>query len=145
MGLRFWQTCECSYFMSSIIDVNIESDRSVLVSSLRFIFEWPLKLYWLQYSQPRIGAHFAETTMFLNISGILATFNVLKPVTKDGQEVEPEISFQSHGSISSVKNIFCCNHCVKLTFSLLSYSHPKPFDCRITPRAPDLLASLGVV
>ncbi|KIM82350.1 hypothetical protein PILCRDRAFT_8150 [Piloderma croceum F 1598] len=67
------------------------------------------------------GAHFAETTVFVNIAGILATFNISKAV-KDGKEVEPEIGFKSHGIIS----------------------HPKPFDCRITPRSPDLLASLSV-
>jgi len=68
------------------------------------------------------GAHFAETSMFLNMTGILATFNISKFVTKDGQEIEPEIRFISHGAIS----------------------HPKPFDCRITLRSPDLLASLNV-
>jgi cytochrome P450 len=68
------------------------------------------------------GAHFAETSIFLNITGILATFNISKFVTKDGQEVEPEIGSVSHG-------VIC---------------HPKPFDCRITPRSPDLLASMNM-
>jgi len=66
------------------------------------------------------GAHFAETNLFLNITSILATFNISKAV-KDGKEVEPEISFVSYGPIS----------------------HPKPFDCRITPRSPGLLSSLS--
>jgi hypothetical protein len=60
--------------------------------------------------------------MFLNITGILATFNISKFVTKDGEEIEPEINYISHGATS----------------------HPKPFNCRITPRSPDLLASLNM-
>jgi len=69
------------------------------------------------------GADFTQTSIFLNITGILATFNISKSMTKDGQEVEPEIGTVSHG-------VVC---------------HPKPFDCQITLRSPDLLASPNVI
>jgi hypothetical protein len=51
------------------------------------------------------GAHFAETSMFLNITGILATFNISKFVTKDGEEIEPEINYISHGATSFVEHL----------------------------------------
>jgi hypothetical protein len=75
-------------------------DRSVLVSSLSY---FPRQNKTILISL-RTGAHFAETSIFLNITGILATFNISKFVTKDGQEIEPEIGSVSHGVIWFVEH-----------------------------------------
>jgi len=39
------------------------------------------------------GAYFAETTIFLNITSVLSTFNISKAKNKDRQEIEPDASF----------------------------------------------------
>ncbi|KAH9919878.1 cytochrome P450 [Amylocystis lapponica] len=67
------------------------------------------------------GSSFAETSLFLVISNILATFDVSKALDENGWEIEPEVGFVT-----------------ALT------SHVKPFACRITLRSPDLLASLNM-
>ncbi|TBU25958.1 cytochrome P450 [Dichomitus squalens] len=58
------------------------------------------------------GAQFAELSLFVSIARILATFDVAKPVDEHGREVEPKVEFTTTVT-----------------------SHPKPFECRITPRA----------
>jgi cytochrome P450 len=67
------------------------------------------------------GALFAQTSIFLNVTAVLATFNISKTINAEGQEIEPTVGF--------IPEII---------------THAKPFDCRITPRAPDLLAALSV-
>ncbi|PPQ75850.1 hypothetical protein CVT24_000608 [Panaeolus cyanescens] len=62
------------------------------------------------------GAHFAQMSLFLNAMSILAVFDILKPLDKDGAEYEPKEDWQSG-------------------FML----HLNPFDCRIVPRSPDHL------
>ena len=43
-----------------------------------------------QSSEPCIsGAHLAEMSIFLNVSNILAVFDISKPVDEHGVEVEP--------------------------------------------------------
>jgi hypothetical protein len=42
--------------------------------------------------------------VFVNITGILATFDISKAVDKDGKEIEPEIGFMSVGATSFVKD-----------------------------------------
>jgi len=66
------------------------------------------------------GAHLAEMSLFLNISNILAVFNVYKPVDKDGMEVEPNIAWTTGSTM-----------------------HLKPFDCQIKPRSRQYLMLLG--
>jgi hypothetical protein len=39
------------------------------------------------------GAHFAELSLFLDISNVLAMFNISKTLDKDGQEIEPPIAW----------------------------------------------------
>ena len=41
----------------------------------------------------RAGAQFAEISMFLSITGILATFNIRKHVDENGLEVAPKFEF----------------------------------------------------
>lgn len=41
----------------------------------------------------RPGAHFAETSMFLSITGILAMFDIRKYVDENGIEVAPKFEF----------------------------------------------------
>ena len=41
----------------------------------------------------RPGAHFAEISIFLSITGILATFNIRKHVDENGVEVAPKLEF----------------------------------------------------
>lgn len=53
--------------------------------------------------------------MFLNIAAILATLNISKPVTKDGQEVEPDTTPISDGILSFVIDAFLCSDQIKLT------------------------------
>ena len=78
--------------------------------------------------------------MFLNMTSILVAFNIAKSVTKDGREIDPEIHFTT-GITSSVvgespqQSLHSC-------FSL-RFSHLEPFECRIIPRSPGLLASLS--
>ncbi|KZT01116.1 cytochrome P450 [Laetiporus sulphureus 93-53] len=66
------------------------------------------------------GSHFAESSAFLVISCILATFDISKSVDENGREVEPPVAFTSTVT-----------------------SHVKPFPCRITVRAPELLATVA--
>ncbi|KAK2460279.1 hypothetical protein APHAL10511_007668 [Amanita phalloides] len=60
------------------------------------------------------GAHFAELSVYLSITGILAAFNIRKHVDEGGLEVAPPFEFTTGIT-----------------------SHPKPFLCRIEPRSTD--------
>ncbi|VDC07377.1 unnamed protein product [Peniophora sp. CBMAI 1063] len=66
------------------------------------------------------GSHFAEASLFLNISNILSAFSILRPIGEDGKEFDPPGDYTS--TITS---------------------HPKPFPCRIVPR-PHTAALLGL-
>lgn len=58
-------------------------------------------LVYSPYSQPTIftnaqvcpGAHFAETTAFVNITGILATFDISPQLDASGREVLPDVDY----------------------------------------------------
>ncbi|KDQ14757.1 hypothetical protein BOTBODRAFT_32517 [Botryobasidium botryosum FD-172 SS1] len=63
------------------------------------------------------GAHFAESSLFMAISCILATFDISKARDEQGQEIEPEISF---------------------TAGLIN--HVNPFKCDIRPRSAQAIA-----
>ncbi|KAH9943945.1 cytochrome P450 [Amylocystis lapponica] len=63
------------------------------------------------------GLHFAEVSLWLVMSNVLAVFNISKAIDAQGQEIEPIVEWTT--SITS---------------------HPKAFPCRIVCRAPDLLA-----
>ncbi|KZT01777.1 cytochrome P450 [Laetiporus sulphureus 93-53] len=65
------------------------------------------------------GSHFAEVSVFLVISNILAMFNIDKAVDEKGEVIDPSVEFTSAVT-----------------------SHVKPFDCRITVCNPELLAAL---
>ncbi|KIK35267.1 hypothetical protein CY34DRAFT_812300 [Suillus luteus UH-Slu-Lm8-n1] len=67
------------------------------------------------------GLHFAEASLYLNISCILAAFTIAKPLDARGQEITPPAEFESPSLIW----------------------HPKPFKCRFIPRNKDLLATLS--
>jgi hypothetical protein len=43
-----------------------------------------------------LGAYFAEISIFLSVAGVLSAFDISKHVDKDGQEVEPDISFSTN-------------------------------------------------
>ncbi|KAK0235423.1 cytochrome P450 [Armillaria nabsnona] len=59
------------------------------------------------------GAGFAKVQLFLNITNILACFNILKPLdATTGEEYLPEI-----------------------TYTVGTTSHPSPFKCQIVPQA----------
>ncbi|KAF8335172.1 cytochrome P450 [Amanita rubescens] len=62
------------------------------------------------------GAHFAELSIYLSITGILSMFNISKHVQEDGLEITPKFEFTTGIT-----------------------SHPKPFLCRIEPRRVDSL------
>ncbi|PPQ78910.1 hypothetical protein CVT25_002370 [Psilocybe cyanescens] len=66
------------------------------------------------------GAHFAEMSLFLNISNILAIFDISKPLDSSGLPVEPAIAWTT-GVIR----------------------HLKPFNCQIKPRSQEHVAFLG--
>ncbi|KAH9837060.1 cytochrome P450 [Rhodofomes roseus] len=66
------------------------------------------------------GQHFAETSLFLNVSSLLAVFNIAKAVDEKGREIEPDVRWTS-----------------RLT------SHAENFACNITVRSPELLESLA--
>jgi cytochrome P450 len=39
------------------------------------------------------GAHFAKVSLFLDVAGILATFDILKAVDDQGREIDPGIEY----------------------------------------------------
>ncbi|KAG1742796.1 cytochrome P450 [Suillus paluster] len=65
--------------------------------------------------------HFAEASLYLNISCTLAAFTIAKLLNERGEEITPPAEFECVGPIR----------------------HPKPFKCRFIPRNKDLLASLS--
>ncbi|KAG1788222.1 cytochrome P450 [Suillus plorans] len=67
------------------------------------------------------GLHLVDTSLYLNISCILAAFTIAKPLDARGEEITPPVEFENVG-------ILC---------------HPKPFECRFIPRNKDLLATLS--
>ncbi|KAG1747611.1 cytochrome P450 [Suillus lakei] len=67
------------------------------------------------------GWHFAEASLYLNISCILAAFTIAKPLDERGEEITPPVEFENVGILW----------------------HPKPFKCRFIPRNRDLLATLS--
>lgn len=67
------------------------------------------------------GAHLAEMSIFLNVSNILAVFNITKPVDQHGVEVEPTMEWTTGAATM----------------------HLKPFQCRIQPRSKEHLLLVG--
>ncbi|KAG2341949.1 cytochrome P450 [Suillus weaverae] len=67
------------------------------------------------------GLHFAEASLYLNVSCILAAFTIAKPLNARGEEITPPMEFESVGTLW----------------------YPKPFKCRFIPRNKDLLATLS--
>jgi len=63
------------------------------------------------------GMYFAETSLFLNMAGVLAAFNISKALDKDGKEITPKVEYQA-GIVS----------------------HVVPFQCNITPRSSNAAA-----
>lgn len=62
-------------------------EESALVSVTLLTFKT------LVHHVPPAGAYLAEMSLFLNISNILAVFDVSKPLDKDGMEVEPNAAW----------------------------------------------------
>ncbi|KAF8914418.1 cytochrome P450 [Gymnopilus junonius] len=60
------------------------------------------------------GAHLAEMSLFLNITSILAVFDISKAVDEKGIEIEPKIEWSSGATM-----------------------HLKPFQCQIKPRSKE--------
>lgn len=52
-----------------------------------------------------LGAHLAEVSLFLNMTNILAAFNISKEVDKDGREIEPDVEWIGGAPEACV--IFC--------------------------------------
>ncbi|KAF9000229.1 cytochrome P450 [Cyathus striatus] len=50
------------------------------------------------------GSHFAEMSIFLTVSSILATYNIGKPLDKDGKETEPLVEWD-HGATLCVSQM----------------------------------------
>ncbi|KAG2153555.1 cytochrome P450 [Suillus bovinus] len=65
------------------------------------------------------GLHFAEASLYLNISCVLAAFTIGKPLDAKGKEISSPVEFEGVGVLW----------------------HPKPFKCRFIPRNKDLLSS----
>ncbi|KAF8626110.1 hypothetical protein AX17_006606 [Amanita inopinata Kibby_2008] len=63
------------------------------------------------------GAHFAELSVYLSITGILSQFNMSKKLDENGEEIVPPFEFTTGIT-----------------------SHPKRFPCCITPRSYDVSA-----
>lgn len=68
------------------------------------------------------GSHFSEMSLFLNITTILAVFDISKAVDQEGNEIQPKVEW-IHGITS----------------------HPVAFDCQIKPRSEECLAMLEQV
>ncbi|KAF9024334.1 cytochrome P450 [Hymenopellis radicata] len=66
------------------------------------------------------GVYLAELSLFLNISNILATFNIGKPVDSLGYEIAPEMEWTN-----------------------ATVTHLKPFNCTITPRSHHVLSYIS--
>jgi cytochrome P450 len=58
------------------------------------------------------GRHLAMNSAWLSMAQILATFDILKEVDKQGREIEPNVGFTNGIT-----------------------SHPEPFKCRLVPRS----------
>ncbi|KAF8335162.1 cytochrome P450 [Amanita rubescens] len=67
------------------------------------------------------GAHFAELSIYLSITGILAMFNIRKQ-NQDGVEITPKFEFTTGIT-----------------------SHPKPFVCQIEPHRADPLPHVDIL
>ncbi|KAG2147440.1 cytochrome P450 [Suillus bovinus] len=67
------------------------------------------------------GSHFAEASLYINISCILAAFTIGMPLDARGKEITPPVEFENSGPLW----------------------FPKPFKCRFIPRNKDLLATLS--
>ncbi|KAG2067299.1 cytochrome P450 [Suillus decipiens] len=67
------------------------------------------------------GLHFAQASLYLNISCILAVFTIAKPLDESGKEITLPAEFGDSGIVRG----------------------PKPFKCRFVPRNRDLLATLS--
>ncbi|KAG2358710.1 cytochrome P450 [Suillus spraguei] len=67
------------------------------------------------------GLYFAQASLYLNISCILAVFTIAKPLDESGKEITPPAEFGDGGILRG----------------------PKPFKCRFIPRNDDLLATLS--
>ncbi|PBK67072.1 cytochrome P450 [Armillaria solidipes] len=80
----------------------------------------PYKFVWGFGRRACPGAHLAELSLFLNISNILAAFNISKALDAQKREIEPQIEWSN-----------------------ATVSHIKPFNCRITPRPTIALAFLA--
>jgi len=84
------------------------------------------------------GIHLAELSMFLNITCILALFNISKPVNEHGDHIEQKIDWT--GSITS----YVCieDSLLKLTNMNSFHRHLQKFDCQIKPRSEEHLSLL---
>lgn len=69
----------------------------------------------------------------LNIAAILAAFDVRRPLDESGEEYDPEIEYVS--TITRLVLFTCGVLAVIPIFDVTFCSHPKPFKCRIIPRA----------
>jgi len=84
------------------------------------------------------GIHLGELSLFLNMTRILALFNISKPVDEHGNYIEPEIDWT--GSITS----YVCsdNHLLDINQHICFYRHLRQFDCQIKPRSDEHLSLL---
>lgn len=67
-------------------------------------------------SSSYLGAHFAELSLFLNITNVLAVFNISKELDKDGKEIEPNLDFST-----GVTTLVTCDVVQNCTFILPSF------------------------
>lgn len=79
------------------------------------------------------GIHFAEMTVFLSCATALATLNIAKCV-ENGMVVEPVMD-KTPGSVKFVNNALPRSTPFPNTY-MFPYSHPVPFKCSNTSRAP---------
>lgn len=75
-------------------------------------------------------------SLFLNMSNILAVFNVSKPLDKNGMEVEPNIAWSTGPTMFGVNSnrlLYTCSNVI--LFFFYYKRHLGPFECQIKPRS----------
>lgn len=79
------------------------------------------------------GTHFAKSSLFINITTMLATFNIRPVRNTEGQEVLPVVEMVQSVMVTYVHFHLDNDKCLLILKP--TYRNPRPFDCSITPRS----------
>ena len=86
------------------------------------------------------GKEFADVSLFIAISMILATFDILKAQDEFGRDVVPPVEY-----IPGVLKYVLCQNQASFWYLKSLGSHPKRFACRIVPRSENVAVLIKTV